>query len=237
MDPIKDKIKKLITLSKDRGATEAEAETAMSKALELMAEYQLGMAEINSHNIGDKANCDNIEEVKFKNRYTFSKWQCTIWSATAKLYGCDSFYQIEKAKPGTMNCTVLVIGDPNACEVVKQMAVYFIDICYSLSEEYTKEGQDKGFIQNFRKGFAARLAANVADKLERMKYEHSRGTGTAIALIDQRNRVEQHVSQKYPNLQEKTLGGEGFGYILGSMAASGVDLNQPLQSHAAGSPN
>jgi len=74
--------KKLLALSKDSGATEAEASIAASKAMELLAAHNLDISIMESHGGAKEA---RGKETRSGGLY---KWQRTLWRAIAELNFC-----------------------------------------------------------------------------------------------------------------------------------------------------
>jgi len=86
LSKIVDRIHKLLALSKDGGATEAEARLAAEKAQELMTEYNLSMATVEARG-GDSGAEGQRTKDKFERRQSY-KWQRNLMCHLAKLNFC-----------------------------------------------------------------------------------------------------------------------------------------------------
>lgn len=86
LSKIVDRIHKLLALSKDGGATEAEARLAAEKAQELMTEYNLSMAMVEARG-GDSGAEGRRTKDKFERRQSY-KWQRNLMRHLARLNFC-----------------------------------------------------------------------------------------------------------------------------------------------------
>src|SRR5882672_11177221 len=87
-------INKLLVLSKDGGATEAEAALAAEKAQQLMTEHNLSFAHVEA--AGGKSGDDakrTSDNVSHRQVY---KWQRTLMAALAELNFCFSKEEFER---------------------------------------------------------------------------------------------------------------------------------------------
>lgn len=222
IEKVKGRIKKLINLSKDAGATEAEAERAMEKAMALMAEYQLTAQQVDRASTAPNSAGDIEMEDVFGN---FSPWKRIIFNATASLYMCDSW---QSGK------TVVIIGESQNIEIAKQMADHFIAIGEALASQ--RKGNGRSFIDAFKKGFASRLAQRLRErKAEAQKQEVTNSTGTALVLANvyDKNDLALTKWKRENDIRLKSTWirtGNCNGSQAGKNAANGVSLGQPLRS-------
>jgi len=86
-DKIKDKIKKLLALS--RSPNPNEAASALKMAQELMAEYKIAQSAVNTFDIGEKT-------VKTVFRDKPPRYECTLINLISRAFGCKTIFYIKK---------------------------------------------------------------------------------------------------------------------------------------------
>lgn len=87
-DKLIDRIKKLLALANDAGATEAEAATAMAKVSEILAEHNLTMAQVDATVSKDD---ERVQGHKGRHTHRNNKWEIHLFAGAAFLNFC-SYY-------------------------------------------------------------------------------------------------------------------------------------------------
>lgn len=184
------KVQKLLALA--RGNTnENEAQAATSKAMELLAAYNLDMAVLNKPGASPSARKDQ------KRAGGLYSWQRDLWLAVAELNFCKYFFVRGLSKGSKYEHQI--IGRAENVLATELMAEYLQDTIERLTVEYGKmafPGQSR-FIREliaYREGMAHRLQDRLLTERwrriteERKKRDeaatrHSHG-GTALVLAD-----------------------------------------------------
>ena len=127
-DSMKAKILKLLAMTAERGATEAEALVAMSKAQQLLEQYNLSIASLRG--AGEKK--DHRESERFPG----FPWARDIASAVAKLYDCRHLYY----KGGDQRKMEQVfVGRQSNAETARIIAEFVVQTVLRLGLKYQRE--------------------------------------------------------------------------------------------------
>ena len=123
-ESIKGKIQKLLALSRDEGASEAEAAFAFKKAHELLTTYNLNLSDIK------EVNADEILHDKML-AVMRDEWVKTLYGCTSKLYFCKYFYGTKRVVDNMYKESTKVehhiIGRDHNIEITKSMVTYLTD--------------------------------------------------------------------------------------------------------------
>ena len=203
------KVEKLLALAKNN-PNENEAESATSKAMELLAAYNLDMASIGKQTT-------NRKDQKLKGG--LYSWQRELWNAVAELNFCKYWFIRGLAKGQAYEHRIL--GRVENVASMKVMAEYLQDTVERLAVEYGKKAYpgSSRFIREliiYREGIAYRLADRLRTlRAERIQEErrkrdeaatrHSHG-GFALVLADV-IQTEDDLNEDYLNgLEPGTTG-------------------------------
>lgn len=230
-ETILSKVKKLLTLANDNGASESEAEVAMQKAHALLAEHNLSMSDIKETSNSKIVEKDYLE-------YETSIWRREVYHAAADLYFCDYFYQTGKI---TVNGKIkyaiqhTFIGTEENSLVAREMANYFINTIEKLSKPY--KGSGKRFMTSFKRGASVRLRERVKNHIEKAKNGEAVVDGknlpALLSLYEQsKSAIEQHLQdQGYiikSNSSNTEVDPEAF--ILGAKAGETIGLHTQIEN-------
>lgn len=182
------KVEKLLSLARNN-PNENEAESATAKAMELLAAYNLDMAQIG------KPQGSNRKDQKLKGG--LYSWQRNLWNAVAELNFCRYWFIRGLTKGSAYEHRIL--GRTENVIAMKVMAEYLQDTVERLAVEYGKKAYPGAsrFIKEliiYREGVAYRLAERLRElrrqrineerrKQEEAKTRHSHG-GFALVLAD-----------------------------------------------------
>jgi len=194
-----DRIKKLLNLARDGGATEAEANLAMERAEAIMLENNLSIAAIEaSGGIGEQ----RLKEEQGNANY---RWQRKMMEAIAKANFIDmevSFKRVAKRNGYRDAATgYQLIGRVSNVTAAKQMYEYLIQTASRLRREYAEEkNETSGLILHSTKD-AALFVDGLGNRLaERIEARH------AVLLREQREKAEAEAAARRASAAE---GGRG----------------------------
>lgn len=227
------RLQKLLALAEDKGATEAEAETAMRLAHELLAKHNLTLSDIAG------AETIKVVEDKVDDRRP-ADWKHTVWNATARLYFCEYVYK--NIRRSIRMDRRYIIGRPDNVETTKQMAQYFIRTvlkiakndfaCQQLGRKYTKE---------FLQGCAARLAFRMMVLKDQSNQEQKEGGATeaGTSLVVLYDNLKKEVDDYLKGLEIETVERKPFkadelGFQSGWREAGSISLNLQVSGCAHG---
>lgn len=125
-DRIKDKIRKLLTLGEDDGATEAEAENALRFARRLMLKHNVSEKDMEEtkdvHEIAADVEHTTFGQVRTTSQgSTLTKWEVSLGWAVMELIGTVRWYRAgeteRRTKAGVLEFNE-VTGAPKICQVI-----------------------------------------------------------------------------------------------------------------------
>ena len=183
MDRVIARIEKLLALA-NNNPNEAEAESAMRKAQEMLEAYNLDMATIGGANASDAAKRND----KTKKGGLYS-WQRKLWKSVAEMNFC--YYLSIKGLQRGSTYEHRLIGSHANVVATELMAQYLQDTIEKLAQRWSKENSYKSvFVREaiaYREGMAARVTERLEHKrrqmirdaeAERVKREEARAAGT-----------------------------------------------------------
>ena len=127
--PILKRIQKLLTLSKDKGASKAEAERAMEMAQRLMTKYNITMANIEN----------DTPASKIKHEYFFSRAVLNPADTEITAILCR-FYKVKILYNG--NSGMVVIGTPENIEIAKYVHGYLRNVFFKCWNEFKRSANE-----------------------------------------------------------------------------------------------
>lgn len=172
IDPkVVERIKKLLNLAKDGGATEAEASLAMEKAEEIMAAHNLSMAEIEAR--GESPTEDRLKDRSV--RKANYRWQRWIMIELGEAYYCHVSVTVRQVRNrGGMRDLITgyqLIGRVSNVAGARNVYEYLLATIARLSKEYGEAGNDKQSVARFAEGMAHRLSQRIRERHARMLRE------------------------------------------------------------------
>ena len=184
-EKIINRIKKLINLAENEGATEGERDNALRMAHATLAKYNLAMSDIE----GSEPE-ENRIELQF-DAYN-SKAFKTVCNSAAKLYFCKCF--TSKMSPGEVKnwrkrCHYYFIGRESNTITAKLMAEYLIK---SIEREQRKLGAG----ESFNLGAAYAIANRVENIIENKEPNSEFSESTALAVVSL-HKSEQSANDNY----------------------------------------
>jgi len=166
LEKIADRIQKLLRLSKDGGATEAEAALAAEKAQEIMAEYNLTMAEIEER--GESTGDDGKREQQTYQAGLY-KWQRDLISTLGETNYCVVLITKEwregKHKKIMRNRnTFKVLGRAANVAAVTVTFDYLVATMNRLCKEAEGRDGSRNWDHSFCVGATERLIERISDR-------------------------------------------------------------------------
>ena len=226
-----EKIQALMSKTVEAGATEAEAESAMGAAHRLLAKYNLTMQEVQSH---DK---EGMTTDVYESSWN-QPWERMVWNSVAKLYFCHMFI----VPNGQKACKVHITGRAANIMVVDNIANYVINTGKRLAREFAQAtpGNSVSLSNNFKKGFAFKIADRVEEMIKDAESQGMQETGTALVLASlyqsERDAARDHLAKDGIRLAKGTtrsritdLSALGQGKSAAknvNLRANGVDNNK-----------
>lgn len=183
MTDIQDRIRKLLAVTKDRGATPAEMENAMTLASALMAKY-------NIEHIAEKT-----EVVKKQYDWITDKWHAWILNAVSRINGVTFSYS---------DIDVKIYGRPENIDGTWQMFSWLVIQIERAYKENLPKGLSQSIRANYRKTFKQAAAARVYHRCEeiiaqmRTKDDVAmKATGSRALVVAQTNDQLLHEAKEY----------------------------------------
>ena len=215
------RIKKLLALTEDRGATPEEAAAAAAKAQSLLFEHNLSMASVDSHEIGAKVeSIENIDVNMDANARTIT-WKRSLLFIVAKCNFCKGVY-----KPGS---TIMhVIGKPSNVEIVQYMAEHIGREIERLAKLHSKTtlGSKAAFVNSFCRGAVVTIQDRL--KAQMVQNEHASAACTAL-VVQSKGALDLAVKSFYPVLVSARSSGRVSnysGYEAGREAGKNIGLHK-----------
>lgn len=161
---LKDKLKKLFALANDAGATEAESNTAMLKAQELLALHKLSMSDLDLKEEG--ATTESSIEIGRR------PWMASLYSAASRLCFCQMFLNKNK---------IVIIGKPSDIESAKCLGEYLVSTCLKLASQF--ENNKKGDRSAWKAGFSTRVSGRSIEIVKQARENKLKNSETGKELI------------------------------------------------------
>lgn len=229
-EKILSKVRLLLNLANDSGATESEAMVAMEKALQLLSQYNLEIEDA-------VENAKIIRDRWFSGKRNREQWVCTIYASAAKLYFCH-YYSGKAYDEMNYDFTLCHtwIGEDQNIAVAKQFAFYLEKIVRRMVDEQCR-GKGRTIRDSYSRGIADRIWKRVHDRIHNVQENHAAGTatGTDLVLADQYTRASSLIQQflESEGIKLKTSKSRPVireVYQDGLKAGDTVNLNRPIET-------
>lgn len=230
--PVKilDRLKKMLALANNAGATEGERDTALSMVHNIMAKYNLDMAEIEAHHSKGKVD-DNvvIDSEVFYGR----PWAISIAHSVATLMFCTYFSTRSTVKNMAGHNFV---GTSANVMAAKMMAKFLIE---GTLFEARRQSRELGEGSAWRRSFGMGASHKIYHRCAALKAETAQAPvpGTALVLTDVYKAAEARNElairsfgvelRSAPSRAKKTANTEA--YTRGAAHGSKVNLGQNIK--------
>lgn len=221
MDSVIDKIKKLLALANCASASDGEASNATSKAHQLLAEYNLSLADI-AEKPDDQAKVDSFVESGNQ------RWKHWVWVAACRLNFCEYVSAALKNNQTKR----FVIGRPLNAEAAKLSASYLVEAIERESRKNCK-GRGKEYATEYKKGCAMTIANRLnAQLIEAVDGKAQSANGTSLMLRPLYERTQQENEQKLDAMGVTTRKAKKLKYSealsAGLEAGNSISLVRPI---------
>lgn len=181
---ILERVKKMVALGNDAGATEAERETALRMVYNLLAKYNLSMSDLPE---------DQSNEARERQDVVISadRWARSLAQAVAKLFFCKYFYSGTGTSGKDKHCFV---GRQSNVITARYMSEFLIkSVKREASRRYKSPTTPQG------RSFCVGTVDSVRKRVEEMIKQDTESTpGTALALVSLHER-EADANEKWLN--------------------------------------
>lgn len=173
-----ERIRKVIALATNKGATEGEADNASTTVIRLLAIHNLTMEDVDTHR--DKGGIMTDGELTSEG----NDWRCFLAASTARLYFCEYHAEAVFPEPGTADYLISLInpnyrhcfsGREHNVVVAKEMFVYLTNTIEALARKAREE-------RGTRTHALDDVIAQERDRKEGRKFEHAFRFGCAKRL-------------------------------------------------------
>jgi hypothetical protein len=181
-----EKVRALLNLSEDAGASEAEGETAARMAQLMMAKYGIAQEAVRQAATAEghappKAPIDSVLWGGWKVR---TSWLGQLMTASCNVNGCYVYWQhVWDADQARYNYKLRVCGT----EHDRQLAIALFELLQEQVNRFTRKeckGLGRTYANNFRHGMVGRLRDRLAEALQQAEQEaKSEVSGSALVLV------------------------------------------------------
>lgn len=198
------RVRKMMKLAQDAGATEEERDTAMRHVHATLAKYNISLAQA-------QAAEEEAQEKRgrLKEAYLGKPWAIQISAAIARMCFCHYYYQTMGGNAGpTQKAMHSFIGLESNVTTAKEMARFVVESVNREAQRYQRSiGGRYGDYRAFAQGAAARIRTRCF----------------AIEEEAKRKGVEQHADD---NETERAASGAGTSLVLASLYKTEEEANQ-----------
>lgn len=223
------RVRKMLTLANDAGATEGERDNALRMAHATLAKYNLDLAQAEA--AGQK-----VEEPRGMHCETFygRPWARQVCQATAHLFFCEYIYTPAFKGKDTRH---YFIGRESNSITAGEMARYLVESIQRESRRAARyEGAGNTYLRSFALGAASRIRERVVEIIAASHSQATSGPGTAIVLASlydlERERNDKEVAVRFPKLGNGR-GGKGTGsleaHARGRIYGGSVSLQKQIR--------
>lgn len=198
VEGIKQKIKKLLALSKSPNENEAMA--ALEKAQKLMDEYHLSAGEC----------LYEMHSVKATKR--LSKWRAILAQTVAPLYYCVTFRNVG-------NGEIVFYGDKFDAFMAGEMYKYLAKTIERMSKLNVRKNASLKYRDNYRLGIAYR----INNRIEEMGQDASWIAERDVRLLTVKKTLEKEITLSTENMK---IGVKNNAFQQGMKAGNGVSLQR-----------
>lgn len=182
VDKVLARIKKMLALANDAGATDGERETALAMAHKLMVKFNIDAAQVAS--LDD----NKIEEGRGKDTFIWGKemWALRTAQAVCKLFMCEFYFQtsaLQKSK--AYYCVIGTQMNVSAAKLLSEFVLASIhrQARVAAYQAGHKPGGAFGrFMRSFCEAAGLRICRRVLDILEAQRTANEPVPGTALVV-------------------------------------------------------
>ena len=214
MDPIKERISKLLGMSKS--PNENEAGVALAMAQTLMAKHNLSMAEVEDSK--EEGIMEDPTPIFSAGRIT--TWKASLVNQIANLNGCKVVKLMHQAhlREGKRGASLIIFGRPTEIAVVRFMTTFAM---LQITRLAPKKGMKKAWYLGAVQGFINKMTTAKQEVVDS-------ATPFALVTLDQRcNKVNEFLTEVgtvevEPSVEEVVAAAS---FYAGVTAGSEMDIN------------
>ena len=218
------RIRKLLTLANNSGATEAEAQNAMAMAQRLMIKYNISTASIGVNNTVET---DIKQEFYMKRKTAQNPADREIVRILERFYNVKIFFH-----SGIEGYYLMMIGTPENIEIAKYVHGYLRNVFFKCWNEYKRTvdfGNERTYYCGLRMGLygkleqAERETKSEASDTDCQKYE--------LAIVNNKEAIMRYVAK---NIKYKTTRTPAYrnldSYTAGRAKGATISINQAIKA-------
>ncbi len=242
-ESIIDRIRKLLAMTPENGASESEAVNALRLANILMTRHGLDHDDIGPDYKEPEPKIKNMANKQVK------AYEEIIARAAATLYLCKCIRHVDRNKrykyPKIMGYTFVGLEEHiDAAEMTMLWLLNQLDYFYKISiPTYVKQDPKAAahYRFSFKEGCANRILERVRDMMEAPSKDLVEQTGSSALVIQDywdklRQDNERIAVQVYPNLTNGRIPMGGIGYHAGQAAGDKVQLRREVGAQEPATP-
>ena len=181
-DKLINRVKKMMALANDPGASDGERDNALRMSYAIMAKYNLEMSDVEGKPVGPQE-----ARKQAKGEFYGRPWAVTLSAAVARLFFCKYYYTTLGKNQARHTFTGLESNSTTAEEVARVLVE-------SVKKESNRQMRARGENATWRRSFATGAALKISDWVRELMSGTGAGkgmaTGTALVLVDLRKREE-----------------------------------------------
>lgn len=213
MNKIREKIRLLLNVTTDRGATENEAAVAISKAIQLLEKYNLAMSDIGTESPETKMDSEYMNGLHYK-------WENTLANSIARHNMCDFVNYDGKC---------VIIGRAINIEVAREMFSWIATQITNMIYDYIGEKPPNISTVKWRNNFLWGATIRISTRISKLQAErHEKETECKALVLDRRTEaIEYRNNILFPGTRWRAGNKKhtvGEGYRQGGEAGNKVRL-------------
>jgi len=215
LNKIRKKVQHLLNLTTERGATEAEAATALSMAEAILEKYNLAMDSMNS---GTEPERKLVEEEFMDGTNT---WQRILVRCVAEHNMCETLRKGQK---------ILIFGRALNVMAARTMFAWITPQIYSFYNRAVGDNNNLRANTRWRTDFYLGVATRIEDRIDELqRARHAADNDCKAIVLIRSAEATLFRNQLYPDLiikrgrKRKVTTGYRYGLLAGSMISLGDD--------------
>lgn len=219
------RIRKLLNLTIERGATPDEAATAAAKVQALLTEYNLEMADVAQQETVNEIGTDT-QTVSNGNRSPYTKPFANLLYILSKYNFCQSIYNNDGRS--------VIFGKPHNIAAVKYLYSHLSRVLLAEAKRQYKEQSRLETPQSWNTSFIQGANYEIALRLKAQQEQQSQTSGAVNALVVTSNQlVQQRVRQEFPRIENLSFNiSSSLAREAGQQFGRTVALNQGVTQSA-----
>lgn len=219
------RIQKLLALAKDKGASPAEAESAMAMAQRLMTKYGIEMA-----NISDDSPKSSIKhEAFFTRKGSFNPADNLIMNLLMHYYKVRILFSNNR-----YDRDIIIVGTPENVEIAKYVHGYLRNVFFRCWNEYKKTtyGANR---TSFYRGLWFGIDQRMEEAEKQAKAEESSDAVQKyeLVLVNEKAAISNYISEMFGPLKrnrERMGVANSRDFMAGKAKGATVQINQAIKA-------